>query len=292
MPTTLHEVLIDLFRSAPLLAPTLLADVCGVAVPAGLPAGVAPDGFTDVAPTEYRADTVIVLGDPARPELGLVLEVQLGRDPDKRFSWPVYLATLRARSRCPVYLLVFCIDESVARWCARPIEFGHPGLRLVPLVVGPREIPVLVDPAAAVAAPELAVLSAMAHGGDPAHRGVLDAFVASLSSVESDRSLLYSDLVLALLPVVAKEYLEGLLTSTYEFQSDFARRYFSAGRVEGEAEGEARGEARAVLAVLDARGIEVPEVTRQRIRECTDLAQLDDWVRRAATASSVDELFA
>jgi hypothetical protein len=29
--------------------------------------------------------------------LGVVVEVQLSRDPDKRWSWPVYLTTLGAR---------------------------------------------------------------------------------------------------------------------------------------------------------------------------------------------------
>jgi hypothetical protein len=84
------------------------------------------------------------------------------------------------------------------------------------------------------------------------------------------------------------EVLEALMTTTtYRFQSDFARRYFSAGKAEGEAEGEAK----AVLACLDARGVEVPEEAREKIAGCTDLDQLDTWVRRAATADKVDELF-
>jgi len=57
------------------------------------------------------------------------------------------------------------------------------------------------------------------------------------------------------------------------------------------AEGEARGEARAVLAVLDARGIEVPDPEREDITGCTDLDQLDTWIRRAVTANKVQDLF-
>ncbi|MGE3284756.1 MAG: hypothetical protein AB7J32_01485 [Pseudonocardia sp.] len=63
-----------------------------------------------------------------------------------------------------------------------------------------------------------------------------------------------------------------------------ARRYFSQGKAEGEA--------RAVLAVLDARGIAVSDDARARITGCTDLEQLDVWVRRAVAAATVDELFA
>ncbi|MBV9315740.1 MAG: hypothetical protein JO100_18855, partial [Pseudonocardia sp.] len=63
------------------------------------------------------------------------------------------------------------------------------------------------------------------------------------------------------------------------------------GQARGEARGQARGEARSVLAVLDARGINVPEDTRNRITSCTDLDQLNTWIRRAATATSIDDLF-
>jgi hypothetical protein len=100
--------------------------------------------------------------------------------------------------------------------------------------------------------------------------------------------------------VAARRYLEALVnTSTYEYQSEFVRRYILQGRADGRAEGAAQGraegaaqgEARAVLTVLEARGIQVPEPVRARITACTDLDQLDVWVRRAATASEVDDLF-
>ncbi|WP_188191166.1 hypothetical protein [Nonomuraea sp. SYSU D8015] len=39
------------------------------------------------------------------PVSAVVLEVQRQYDEDKRWSWPVYLATLRARHKCPVLLL-------------------------------------------------------------------------------------------------------------------------------------------------------------------------------------------
>lgn len=74
-----------------------------------------------------------------------------------------------------------------------------------------------------------------------------------------------------------------MTTGTYEYQSEFARRYFH--------EGKAEGEARAVLSVLATRGIDVPDEIRTRITECTDVDQLDTWVRRATTATSVDDLF-
>ncbi|NEE03282.1 hypothetical protein [Phytoactinopolyspora halotolerans] len=73
----------------------------------------------------------------------------------------------------------------------------------------------------------------------------------------------------------------------YEVKSDFLRRW----RDRGLAEGEAKGEARTLLRVLAARGISVPEDIRVRITECTDLDQLDAWTDRAATATSIDDIF-
>ncbi|WP_285487082.1 hypothetical protein, partial [Amycolatopsis taiwanensis] len=68
----------------------------------------------------------------------------------------------------------------------------------------------------------------------------------------------------------------------YEYKSEFVRKYIHQGRAEGEAKGRAEGEAKAVLAVLESRGIEVPEQARERISGCTDLDQLEGWIRRVA----------
>ena len=58
----------------------------------------------------------------------------------------------------------------------------------------------------------------------------------------------------------------------------------------GRVEGEAKGEARALLAVLRARGISVPDAARERILGQKDPERLERWVERAAVAASVDEV--
>jgi hypothetical protein len=75
-----------------------------------------------------------------------------------------------------------------------------------------------------------------------------------------------------------------MATGTFQFQSDYARRL--------RAEGEAKGEARLVLAVLDARGIHVPDDVHACITECTDADQLEAWGRRAAVIQTIEDLFA
>lgn len=288
MPSHVHEALIELFRQRPALAAELLRSQLGVPMPPYATATVGSSDLTDLSPTEYRADAVVVLTGDDAPVGAVVVEVQLRRDPAKRWSWPVYLTTLRARLRVPVVLLVVCPDRTSATWCSAPIDLGHPGWTLRPVVIAPDRVPVLTDPEEAAGSPELAVLSAMAHGAGTDGDKVLSAFMSGLRALSDDQANLYTDLVLMTLPAAARARLEELMTTgTWEYKSDFARRYYGQGREEGRAEGEAR----AVLRFLGARGIDVPHSARERIMRCTDLDQLETWVERAATVSTVDELF-
>jgi len=283
-----HEVLVELFRDRPALAAELLTGPLGVSVPAFEQARVSAADLTDLAPTEYRADAVVTLMVGDTPVLGVVVEAQLSDDGRKRWAWPPYVANLYARLKCPVELLVVSPDPAAAAWCSTPIAVNGSGFVLTPQVLGPAEVPVVTNPELARRQPQLAVLSAVAHGEQSGQQGVFDALLAALEVVDHDHATRYADYVLTALPVAFRSYLEAFMnTTTHPYQSDFARRYYDA----GEAKGEARGEARAVLAVLDARGIEVPDPVREDITSCTDLDQLDTWIRRAVTANKVQDLF-
>jgi len=63
------------------------------------------------------------------------------------------------------------------------------------------------------------------------------------------------------------------------------------GKAEGRAEGEAEGKREAVIAVLRARSISVDGVTVERIRRCSDVAELDRWLVRAVTAKRATDIF-
>ncbi|GAB2527706.1 hypothetical protein [Nocardiopsis aegyptia] len=88
---------------------------------------------------------------------------------------------------------------------------------------------------------------------------------------------------------------ELMATGTYEWQSDFARKYVGQGRAEGREEGREEGQLLAkhdaLLRLLEWRGISVSEDERSQINACDDLAQLDRWFDRATTAASTAELF-
>ena len=219
--------------------------------------------------------------DGDEPALVLIIEVQLGIDPRKRFTWPEYAMGARAARGCSVGLLVIAPDPDVAAWCREPIETGIPGFVLRPPVLGHAGVPVVTDPAEAARRPELAVLSAMAHGTSEAGAAIAAALLPALLRRGDEKTKLYHDLVLNSLNEAARRALEAMMKG-YEYQSDFAKMYVAEGRVEGEA--------RALLTVLRSRGLAVSEATRARILAQTDPEQLERWLEKAGIATSLAEV--
>jgi predicted transposase/invertase (TIGR01784 family) len=66
----------------------------------------------------------------------------------------------------------------------------------------------------------------------------------------------------------------------------------ATGFAKGEAVGLARGKAVAVLAILAARSIPVSPEARTAIEGCEDATMLDQWIARATTAASAEEIIA
>ena len=142
----------------------------------------------------------------------------------------------------------------------------------------------IADEESARAAPELSVLSAMAHGRGERGLEVALAALKALADLDDEYTIYYHDLVMAGLSSAVRKALEEMMfPEGYEFQSDFAKEHFGKGKAEGKAEG--------VLMILAARGLEVNEDARRRILSCVDFEQLDEWIRRAATASSTEDVF-
>ena len=296
MPSLPHESLVALFRNRPALAAELLEQGLRLTLPDHDDLRIDSAALTEVAPVPYHADLVVQLWSQGVLVLGIVVEVQLGRDAEKRLTWPLYVASLRARLGCPCWLLVLSPEAAIARWCAEPIDLGHPGFALNPLVLGPDAVPLLVTIDRARAAPELAVLSAMAHGAGPSGFEVALAALGAVAGLDEENGRLYTDLVMASLGGAARQAMEDLMsTGNYEYQSEFARRYVAQGRAEGAAEGKVEGKvegkADGVLVVLRARGLVVAHDVEDRVRRCTDIAQLDEWLRRAVVVASAEQIF-
>jgi hypothetical protein len=217
-------------------------------------------------------------------EFAVVYEVQINPDKGKRRSWPVYVANAYEQIGCPVILVVVAPKPAVARRCAVPIVVGEPEFALTPMVFGPDRVPVLTDPEQARRNPQLAVLSALAHGDGPESTRVLDNLAAALQSADPEHIDLYAGAVFATLSDAARTYLEVIM-------SDGESLYHFPPFQKAHDRGAAEGEANAVLEILATRGLEIPDAAREQIVGCTDLDQLTAWIRRAVVARTVEDLF-
>ncbi len=177
------------------------------------------------------------------------------------------------------------------------------------LVAGPGAIPVILGPQEAGKGPELAVLSAMAHGRTAGLApALMEAVVTSARGLDEERFRFYVDLTLSAMGRSARSALEAMMQSgNYQYQSELVRKLVAQGRQEGrqegrqqgrqqgrqegQQEGRLEGERIAILDVLDARGLVVSDAARKKVMACTELEQLKGWLRGAATARSVQELF-
>ncbi len=300
MPSQLHEAMILLFRNRPALAPELLRDVLHQELPPFSEVRIEAADLPDITSKSYRADLVVLLYD-GKPVHGIIVEVQLAPDAEKLFSWPYYAISLRARFRCQVTLFAFCVDEPTARWAARPIDLGG-GNRYTPLVLGAAAVPVITDPEVARADPELAVLSAMAHGHDAnTQQAIHIALAATAASVGLDveHAARYFDLIVAGLGDAARKAFQEMMNTKFEYQSDFARQIFGQGKAEGMAEGKAEGKAEGrlegrldlLLRLLVRRFGPLPANAEARVRAAS-ADEIDTFVDRVLSATDLAEVLA
>jgi hypothetical protein len=234
-----HEVLVALFRGNSQLAIELLT-CAGIAVDHARVALGSID-LSQVAPTEYRADAVIVLHDGA--------------------DRPV-------------------TDPSVAAWARRPIELGHPGFHLAPVVVRFDDVPWVRDPVAASRLPELAVLSVLAHP----ELEIAEAAIDAIAQLPADQAGLYFDVIMMALPAAIRRILEARMQH-YEYQSEFARKYYG----QGVAEGLENGLRTAVVALAHIKLEALSEDDLAAIEAISDPRVLTELVTSLGRASSVLE---
>jgi hypothetical protein len=306
MPSLLHEVLVELFRTRKTLAPELLQNVFDVELPPYSTVELQEANLNQIVPTEYTADLVVLLLE-GRPVYGIVVEAQLRPDEGKTFSWPLYAMALRAKLQCPTAVLVVTPSASVARWAAAPIETGQPGCTFEPLVLGPGAIPWVSDQSDASRTPELAVLSALAHGNEQGGLDVVLAAVAAAFALDDEHARLYYDQVMASLnEVVCREFEAMVQSGAYEYQSEFAKKYVAEGREEGRTEGreegrtegreegreEGRTEGQAGLLrrLLARRFGELSSDTIKRLENGSP-AELEQWADRILDAKSLADVF-
>src|SRR5690606_26515632 len=227
MPSAEHEGLVTLIERNPALAAELLSLSGGPGAPAFVEARVESSNLTQLDPATFHADAVVVLRDAAgQALLALVVEVQRRRVAGKRFTWMVYVASVAARFRCPADLLILTLDPKVARWARRP-GIAIRRAAWSPLVIGPEEIPEVVDVEEAKRSPERALLSLMAHGSSADLRQVVrlgDATVHALEVLEQPLQELYWRMLERALGDEGARALEAYMDSHGEQLGYFSRK--------------------------------------------------------------------
>jgi hypothetical protein len=284
MPSITHEASIELIRQHPPLAAELVRLMTGVPLPGddAVHVSLGSGDASNVIPAEHRADIVTVITDKVTraPLMIVIVEPQGRGDRAKRFSWPAYLANLHDAHQCEnAVLIVICWDEAEAMKCREAIPMGHPGYVLVPIVIGPHSSPEPRD-----GSPWLTLLTgaigAIDLSTDDGCRTVLNAIAAADTDISVRRNL--STIMLGTASHAARARLEALMATT-EFKSEF---------IDGiEARAAARAEAKSLLIILRSRGLRLTDEQRDLVTACLDAGQLEQWIDRAATATSVDEVF-
>ncbi len=296
MPSVIHEALVELFRVRPQLAAELLAAVHAIGPDEPVSGALLDADLSQVVAPEYRADALVHLSALAW-QLVLVIEVQLRIDARKRKVWPVYASVAHARHEQPAAVLVITLDRSTAAWAAEPIVFG-PGATLIPIVIGPEQVPMVTDPEVAKLSPEIAVLSAMAHGESSAAAQIGIAAAEAARDLDEERSRLYLDLVLRFLNPAARIVLEKIMIQNWQPQSEFFQRLDAearaagraAGHAAGHAEGDLDGQRKLLTRLLHRRFGALPPEIQTRLEQA-DEAQLGQWGEELMFADSLSALF-
>lgn len=277
-----HTAIVDLLGAHP-DALAYLLQLQGHAPPARL--RLTSGTWSKVIRLERRVDRAFVEGPRKAPTGFVLVEVQLGLDDDKRYSWSLYLELARSRYRCEGALVVVTVAEDVRRWVRAAVEpaTGLHGTRrkLTPTVIALDEIDpaLLLDPAR----PHLAMLAVAGHAKAADAEEVAERAVrVTLDELPKPLAVAQLDAILGIVDVAIRATLEKQIMQRREFQSDFFRRPFEQGKTEGKTEGKAE----AILAVLEARKIPVSDAIRAQILACADVEVLDLWIRRAALATT------
>jgi hypothetical protein len=286
----LHEAPLEVLRQAPQAVLSLL-QLAGVAMKERLRVEVLDTELADAIPTVRRADFVAsTCNADGSLERVVVVEVQRDRDLQKPQAWLEYIAYLTRKHAVTVTLLVLTFDSEIAAWARQKHPVGT-NATLEPWTFGPEDLPEIPSVEAALANPELALLTALTRLSSRTfatnETELVRVFEAVLRNDDEPRKRLY----LSLLHGVARPAIRSILE---EFMEEYGMSVLEMireeGREEGQTKGIAKGKAEAVLQVLVARGLAVDARLEAQVRATQDLAQLDHLLTRAAVATSANEI--
>jgi flagellar biosynthesis/type III secretory pathway protein FliH len=140
--------------------------------------------------------------------------------------------------------------------------------------------------------PELAVLSTMAHP----ELEIAEAAFQAILPLPEEKNQLYLDVILSTLPAVIRQVLEARM-ERYEYQSEFARKYYGQGMQQGREEGMQQGREEgmqdglrtAVVAFARAKLTDFSDADLAAIEATSDPGVLTELVTLLGQATSAVE---
>lgn len=308
MVKTPHEALHRIFQEDTTLFARAFERILGVDFPQPRTVSVINSDVTEMLPIERRLDTPLLVDTDDGPHV-VIIESQSRPEESRRRSWPYYISYMNSRYACPVTLLVVTADKATAVWARKPIKTGLaqcPSQVTAPLVLAPDNVPAVQEAVAAGQDVMMAVLSALTHRNQPQVDGILEALAAALGQMEEDTAaflVAFTDAGLgnsdaariwrALMTTIPYPHLRGLLRTQWQEEGRIEGRIQGRdeGLLEGRLEGRLEEATAAVLRVLQTRGLVVSEAVESRIRDCTDLAEVEALHTRAVTAARAEDIF-
>jgi hypothetical protein len=288
MPLPWHDALRNLITSEPATALGLLR-AAGVKVPEGLSLKAGPYTISDRVSTDLYPDNTVTVGPEHDRACTVIVEIERKLSADALQQFAIKATAVALETRKDVQVLVFTRASAVDAW-RDPVVVRHGGLRhvLAPVIYGRSDLPRLTDPEQIAADPASGVLAVFGHGDDPR---VAEAFMAAVAILPAEPGVRYTEWAYDCGPALFRTMLEAKMATTdWPVSTPFAKHHYGRGLAEGKAEGKAEGEASAILMVLATRGIPVPDRHAAAILACTDLERLQQWLTKAVTAASIDDL--
>lgn len=295
MVTNRHEIGHTLFEDDPdLIARALRRS--GVDVPVLAKFQHLGTDLSTVQPVERRADRVIRFKTEDGREGIFVLEVQLKKDHDKPRAWGYYGMTLVNRYRVPVMIIVITSSPGCELWARDGFDFGHglgDALHVRPFVLGPSNVQRVTDVANVMADPRYAALSVIVHRDEGEIDTILEAVAEGVAqSAEPDKAGIYNFIELSLTTPSAAQTWRNLMMLRHDTPLGPTLRGMIDRAVEKAVEKAVdKAKAEFLLKNLELRNISVSSEQRERIENCTDEEQLDEWFSRSVTATTAADVF-
>jgi hypothetical protein len=297
MPGLKHQSIVQILRDEPQLLVMFLGR-SGFRLPSGAIPIIADSDLSHRGPRilkELRSDNVFLF-QGMDEKVAVVVEVQTSRPKrDRQLAWPCYVTSAREVHDCKAYLLVVAAGRDALTGSDHVIEIGQPGFDLLPFVTGRDRMP---PPGGLFFGPELTMLHVLTGTLDLSIHEARMFALASIAETLPDRYHRYVHLLRIFTPRHARKELEQLMEDL--FKDPFIDRFIEEGKQlgiergmeQGKRLGRAEGVARVLVTILAARGIAIADQFRARIAECTDPDLLERWATRAATSTTIDEVFA